>query len=43
MAENTNEAWEEQKQTYATFLSITKWSVVGLAITVVLLFLIVQP
>ena len=43
MAENKNEAWEDQQKTYSGFLNITKWSIVALVILVVLLYVIVQP
>lgn len=43
MAENTNEAWGEQQKTYAGFMKLTKWSIIGLAILVVALYFIIQP
>jgi len=44
MSDKDNEAtYQNQLQTYAAFMKLAKWSVLGLAILMIALYFIIQP
>ena len=37
------EDFREHEETYRAFLSFTKWSIIGLAVLVVFLYIVIRP